>query len=878
MRSIGASAVWLVLRAGLRRVWRSALVLALLFGLTAGLAAAALVTAGRIESAYDDLLRDVDAPDLATGCFSCESVEEAEQFLDTLRADPAVSVVARLEEILPVLRTADGRLLGPASEECAQGDANLSIISADWPPSTGPPMRIVDGRFARTASEIALPLTTARRSAVGVGDEVVLEENCFHEGRLEQPLRLTVVGVFVGFLDVRPVGQSVAFENPAVTADFAEVNGLFAESGVVVVWLEPDHVVADIDPANAESIFFDVALHAEDIRSHLRPDATALRLFAALMALAAIAVLGQLLARHVRSTATDHAALHSLGARPADLAVLGVAHGAVVGIGAGATAAVATVVIVPLIPAGAAEYSLRGTGPPSPWLAALATASAIALVVTALAVVPALLVARAKPRTIPLRPTWAGRFAGSARLSPTRSWGVRVALEPGTAAHNVPVRSGLGAAVLAAAAVAGVVTFGAGLDHLRATPRLVGWNWDVVVDNDQNPPPSGVDEVLAAHPDVERWSWGRSGQGFSVGPGLNDELAYLSFSTGPRAVRPVAVAGRAPEGPDEILLESDMVEYLDVEIGETVDVIVEDWLGRAADELGVPTERGDVRIVPYELVGTGVVPVATFQRGGAALTLDGVRRAYAAPTRAEATTVMVAADFERLVEWLGFEHPELAIELQAAGPDGADAVIAGWTDEEFDGLYPTVNAYQLFVDLVDGTSPKRLLSDLRDIGLVSEGTVLEGVVDGRLATSTEVVTLDLEDVDWLPTGLGVVMAITVAAVLAHLVATGARARRGDLATLKALGFSRGQVRSVVMWQAVALALLSGLIAIPIGGVVGRFAWHRYAEGLGVVPEAVTPWWGAVLLLAALVVVAVLAAVVPALAAGRRRPSDSLRSE
>ncbi len=205
-------------------------------------------------------------------------------------------------------------------------------------------------------------------------------------------------------------------------------------------------------------------------------------------------------------------------------------------------------------------------------------------------------------------------------------------------------------------------------------------------------------------------------------------------------------------------------------------------------------------------------------------------------------------------------------------------VLAQWTNEQFDSLVPEVSASRLFVDLVDGAAPTRLLSDLRGLGLIGVGTVVEGVVDGRLATTTEVVALDLEDVDWLRTGLGVVMAIAVAAVLAHLIASGARARRGDLATLKALGFSGGQIRSVVLWQAVALAVVSGLIAIPIGVAAGRLAWRRYAEGLGVVPEPVTPWLGAVVLLGALVIVALLAATIPAIAAGRRRALNSLRSE
>jgi putative ABC transport system permease protein len=114
--------------------------------------------------------------------------------------------------------------------------------------------------------------------------------------------------------------------------------------------------------------------------------------------------------------------------------------------------------------------------------------------------------------------------------------------------------------------------------------------------------------------------------------------------------------------------------------------------------------------------------------------------------------------------------------------------------------------------------------------------------------------------------------------VAHLIATSARSRRRDLATLQALGFSLRQVRAVVLWQGFAMAVATGAIALPVGAIAGRLIWQRYAEGIKVVPEPVTPWSALAALLVASTVLAVVAAGPPAVAASRRRPIDALRSE
>lgn len=869
----------LMASATLRANWLGMLVLAVAFGLVGGLVAAALTTARRIESSYDLLRTDVDAPDNLAYGFGFEGTDD--DFREVIRADPAIVDTAVTSQIVPVLTTSDGSLVGASDVLCEQGTGSLTIVTGEWPRRGTPPVRVIGGRLpaAGSVSEIALPLVTAQRDRVRVGDNLLLEEACYADVPMTAPMRLTVVGIFVGFLDVRPAGQSLYAESAIVDPALLVASGASIESAGVLVWLQPGRLTADVD--TSIPLVYDFVEHAAGIADHLGPDATALRLFAALSALAAVAVLGQLLARSLRAAASNHSALTALGATRSNLRIAGLMRGAAVALGAAVVAWISTCVMTPFIPLGAADYPLTGTEVGVPWLAASSAAFATLLAVLALTAVPAASAARVHLRQ-PASRSWVSRLASGRQLGTIPELGLRVALEPGSGPQPVPVRSGLGAAIIAGVAVVGVVSFMGSLEHLRTTPRLVGWNWDVEVTVDDNfleeGFPDETDSILAQHRDVLRWSLASIGRELSVGPGVTGELKTLAFATGPRAVRPVATQGRAPEGPDELLLTAVMADRLGVGIGGSVTVIVSDELTLAAGDLGVTTERADVALVAYELVGTGVVPVLDGQLdAGAALTLDGLQRLYPTPAVADVVAVLAAAEFEPLTEWLG-HVPELADEVRAAGPTGAPAIVAAFTEDDLAPFFPLVSPDRLYVDFVEGVDVAHALEDLTRLGVISDITRVRGFENGRLATTEEVVLLDLESVDWLPTAFGIVMALTLVAVLAHLIATGARARRRDLATLRALGLSTRQVHAVIAWQAVTLALVTAAIAVPVGVVAGGFIWRRYADGLGVVAEAVVPWTGLLWVALVLVGVALLAAIVPARLASRRRPGVLLRSE
>jgi hypothetical protein len=144
---------------------------------------------------------------------------------------------------------------------------------------------------------------------------------------------------------------------------------------------------------------------------------------------------------------------------------------------------------------------------------------------------------------------------------------------------------------------------------------------------------------------------------------------------------------------------------------------------------------------------------------------------------------------------------------------------------------------------------------------------------GRLADA-----VNFGGVQSAPVVVGGVLGALGLAALAHVLVTGVRRRRRDIAILKTIGFVRGQARAAVAWQATITVAVAGLIGIPIGIGAGRWLWRTVADGLGVLPVPRTPSLIFMVLPPALIVLANLIAVLPGRSAARTRPALVLRSE
>ena len=344
--------------------------------------------------------------------------------------------------------------------------------------------------------------------------------------------------------------------------------------------------------------------HEAVVQSALHLQAVGFGLLSALGAVVLLLVLGQGVARRIALGSSDHPALRALGATRSQLWAVAMAR-ATLAAAAGAVGALGVAIALsPLTPLGDARAAEPATGVDLDPAVVLGGAAALVLLTLLLAAVPAW--QAAGPRTGAMARQRSSRLAewlAQAAFPATAVAGVRLALEPGRGRSAVPVRSAITACALAAATVAGALTFTASLGHLLDTPRLYGWNWDVEVNNLLNGDTAAA--TIAAIPSVAAAAEG-VGADINVG---GDHATGLALRPIKGTVEPVVVSGRAPRSDGEILL------------GSQTD---------AAAGLGqeVTVRTGD-RSQQMRVVGRGVIPILsdTSRLGvGAWLTYPGLHR------------------------------------------------------------------------------------------------------------------------------------------------------------------------------------------------------------------------------------------------------------
>ncbi len=78
--------------------------------------------------------------------------------------------------------------------------------------------------------------------------------------------------------------------------------------------------------------------------------------------------------------------------------------------------------------------------------------------------------------------------------------------------------------------------------------------------------------------------------------------------------------------------------------------------------------------------------------------------------------------------------------------------------------------------------------------------------------------------------------VVAVATLAHTLVSSVRRRRRELAVLRTMGFVRRQVWLSVFWQTATLVSIALIVGIPLGALMGRFAWNLFADDLGAIAE------------------------------------------
>ena len=382
----------------------------------------------------------------------------------------------------------------------------------------------------------------------------------------------------------------------------------------------------------------------------------ALLALAIVTALAALLLLGQIVARVIDARARSDAPLRAMGLTPGQRLVVSVSPALAIGVVAALTALAVAVAASPLMPIGAARAAEPDPGVD---LNGPIVGSGLLAIVIAAVTIGAV---SARPGARHASPARSGDLAPSAstalreraiarsRLSVSAQMGMRMALAPGRGRAAILLGAGVIGLVVTVAGIVTVFGFRAGLTHLLDTPALYGERYDL--------------EGTALPQDLKALGRDPNALGVTlVAPGTADvggsETGLIALDPR-RGQSPLVIAGgRAPAAADEIALAAHTMNAAHAGIGSFVEI---DAAGR----------RHKARVVGRAVLPTLVTPQGGVEpASGAALTMAGMRRLglSAAPTR---TLVKLAAGVsrERELQRLGaadFDRGELPIDIGSLG-------------------------------------------------------------------------------------------------------------------------------------------------------------------------------------------------------------------
>ena len=821
-------------RAAARRSWRSLVVLVLLGGVLGAVALAAVAGAWRTDTAYGRYLRAANVSD---------AFVNVPGKLPGMPATRPITLISHLPGV-----TASAPYLGLAGAPVVHGRIRWSFLTADingtlnreWYQQDR--LTVLAGRLAPADStrDVMITRAIARLLDARIGGEVTYA--LFHVGDNGQPSGPPVIRSYrlTAIVEVPPalVDQSDAAEGsilpPAATHQllasyqYATV-GVRLKGGAAGIPALQRHLVTlaatlqhqqyRVTHQNVSGLFFPVTrpdiVHSQ-VQQAIRPEAIALSVFAGVAAVAMLVLVGQGLAQLVSRSAPDIAVMRALGVSRAHIALAVGLPGMIAVLGGAVLAVGGAVALSPLAPVGPVRGYDPDRGFHADW--AIAGTGAALFIVVLLGLLAVLAARSARPRASQAQghPSVIAHAAVAAGLPPSAVVGTRNALEPGAGVRSVPVRSTLLGSIIAVAAVVSAVVFGASLTGLISHPVRYGWNWDVIIQAE-----GGYGSFNPAA--VNRVMHGqRAVAAWS-------EFSFTQLSVNGRVlpvvgiqprvgtVEPPTISGQPLRGPDQIELGTGTLAELGKKVGDTI-------------RIGARPYTQTVRI-------TGVVTLPSFG--------------------------LITSDHVSLGR--GAMLPEAT--LLAA--EGATAHQSG---AETQSTLPSTIA----IDLAPGTTAAQRARLVHRIVAANPAQIPGGTYELRSALAAAIV--NARQMGGQPIALALGLAAAAVLSLTLTVLSSVRRRRHELALLKALGMTRGQLWSVIAWQTTLTLLIAVAIGGPLGVAGGRLAWQSFAGSLGAMPVSEIPVAALILGLLALVLAGNLLSTGPAAIAARTRPAIALRAE
>jgi len=200
--------------------------------------------------------------------------------------------------------------------------------------------------------------------------------------------------------------------------------------------------------------------------------------------------------------------------------------------------------------------------------------------------------------------------------------------------------------------------------------------------------------------------------------------------------------------------------------------------------------------------------------------------------------------------------------------------------------YPTLNGPNIvFVRLRGGVSPLAALASLKKIAAVGDrafNAVPNGLGAGNsisvLAVQYPAEIQNYRSIGAIPAVLAFALALGAVVALGLTLTASVRRRRRDLALLRTLGFTRGQLMATVAWQASAAGVIGVVVGIPLGAVLGRWLWTLFARNIYAVPEPAVPVILVIIVAVSALVLANVVAALPGRSAARTPTAQVLRDQ
>jgi ABC-type lipoprotein release transport system permease subunit len=819
-------------RSALRRSWRQATVLALIIGILGAVALGSLAGARRTATAYDRYLTSINASDAFVNVPGVLPGMPVTRPIDLISALPGVISHATYVGLnaFPVLH---GKVDYDFLTASINGSLDGEYFSQDR-------ASVVAGALPPPDSTTTVVLTPGAARAFGVGVGDTMRYQFSRRGPQGQQVGKPVIRSFrvAAIAEIPPalVDQSDEAEGtilpPGATRQllsayfYAWIGLRLADGTAGIPRLQQqlatlanrlERQIKAATGQKGDDLSFTINrtdVVERQVRQAITPEVIALSVFGAIAAVAMLVLAGQGLAQLVGRRGPDIAVLRALGATRGQAALAAGLPGAIAVLGGTVLAVAGAIALSPLAPVGPVRRFDPSRGMAADPL--VLGAGAVVCAVLLLGLLTMLAV-----RTASRRGTWAGprssalaRAAAAAGLPATVVVGTRNALEPG---RSVPVRSALVGAIAAVTAVVSAVVFNASLAGLITHPARYGWNWDTVIQAESGYGsfnPGVMKKLLAGQQAVGAWSE----FAFTQLPVDGKFFPVLGVRNDLGSIQPPTTAGRPLTGGNQIELGTVTLAALGKKIGDTV----------------------RIGIAPYTrtAVITGTVTLPSFGIGGAEHVSLG--RGAMLP---EATLLAVT----------GATTP--AASANQAIPAFPSAVAIDWAPGS------TAAQRAALIHRVTSANP--------------DGTP-GGTYEMRSALASAVI--NTEQMGGQPLALGIGLAAAAVLSLALTVLSLVRRRRHELALLKIIGMTRGQIRAVIAWQTTLTLLIAVVVGGPLGVVGGRLAWRAFAGSLGVAPIVEVPLAVVVVGLVVLVLAGDLLAALPAAVAARTRAAVELRAE